>query len=194
MSHITNIGNVETATAIWEFDPALKDNHVFGSSLDVVSAICTLTIKTQSSAQRIEFFEQCQTQRGIPDPVKIPLHSNIRWGTAHAMLNCTYELRQPLGLFLNGTDELFGPITTLRKKGRIVKHIKWATFKLIDEDWACVGNTRDILADANNIQQVFSSDKHPTLWHALPALEQLLSVWEKKKDDPHYTLYIKALE
>ncbi|KAG6814333.1 hypothetical protein H0H87_008642, partial [Tephrocybe sp. NHM501043] len=48
--------------------------------------------------------------------------------------------------------------------------------------------------DANNIQQVFSSDKHPTLWHALPVLKQLLSVWEKKKDDPHYALYIKALE
>ncbi|KAG6905216.1 hypothetical protein DXG01_004119 [Tephrocybe rancida] len=51
MSHITNIGNMETATAIWEFDPTLKDNHVLGGSLDVVSAIRTLTIKTQSSAQ-----------------------------------------------------------------------------------------------------------------------------------------------
>ncbi|KAG6825564.1 hypothetical protein H0H87_009271 [Tephrocybe sp. NHM501043] len=104
MLHITNVGNMETATAIWEFDPALKDNCVLGGSLDVVSAIHTLTIKTQ-------------------------------------------------------------------KKGQIVKHIEWAAFKLIDEDWACVGNTRDILADANNIQQVFSSDKHPTLWHALPVLK-----------------------
>ncbi|KAG6809993.1 hypothetical protein H0H87_011390, partial [Tephrocybe sp. NHM501043] len=48
--------------------------------------------------------------------------------------------------------------------------------------------------DANNIQQVFSSEKLPTLWRALPALERLLSAWEKKKDDPHYALYAEALE
>ncbi|KAG6816320.1 hypothetical protein H0H87_007006 [Tephrocybe sp. NHM501043] len=51
-----------------------------------------------------------------------------------------------------------------------------------------------ILEDANNIQQVFSAKKEPTLWHALPTFEHLLSAWEKKKDDPHYTIYVNALE
>ncbi|KAG6904718.1 hypothetical protein DXG01_007641 [Tephrocybe rancida] len=50
--------------------------------------------KTQASGQQIEAFEKCQTQQGIEDPVKIPLHSNIQWGSAHVMLDCAYELRQ----------------------------------------------------------------------------------------------------
>jgi hypothetical protein len=45
MSHITKIAAVETATAIWEYDPSLADNRVLGGSLDVISAIRTLAIK-----------------------------------------------------------------------------------------------------------------------------------------------------
>lgn len=49
MSHITKIAAVENATAIWEYDPTLKDNRVLGGSLDVISAIRTLTIKVIKS-------------------------------------------------------------------------------------------------------------------------------------------------
>jgi hypothetical protein len=45
MSHITKIAAVETATAIWEYDPSLPDNHVLNGSLDVIAAIRTLVIK-----------------------------------------------------------------------------------------------------------------------------------------------------
>ena len=45
MCHITKIAAVETATAIWEYDPTLEDNRVLGGSLDVLSAIRTLAIK-----------------------------------------------------------------------------------------------------------------------------------------------------
>jgi hypothetical protein len=50
MSHITKIAAVENATAIWEYDPTLEDNRVLGGSLDVISAIRTLTIKVIKSA------------------------------------------------------------------------------------------------------------------------------------------------
>jgi len=33
----------------------------------------------------------------------------------------------------------------------------------------------------------------PTIWHALPALEELQTVWEKKRDSPKYELYKNAL-
>jgi hypothetical protein len=49
MSHITKIAAVENATAIWEYDPTLEDNRVLGGSLDVISAIRTLTIKVIKS-------------------------------------------------------------------------------------------------------------------------------------------------
>ncbi|KIK05364.1 hypothetical protein K443DRAFT_3861 [Laccaria amethystina LaAM-08-1] len=54
MTHITKIAAVETATAIWEYDPSLPDNHVLNGSLDVAAAIRTLAIKIQSSGQHIK--------------------------------------------------------------------------------------------------------------------------------------------
>jgi hypothetical protein len=48
----------------------------------------------QALGQRIELFEKLQIECSIMDPLKIPLHSNVRWGTAFNMLNRSYQLRQ----------------------------------------------------------------------------------------------------
>lgn len=56
------------------------------------------------------------------------------------------DIWQPLKLFLSSADELFGPITTLRKNGRIVKKIPWSTFILNDEDWERIDLLIDILS------------------------------------------------
>jgi len=50
-----------------------------------------------------------------------------------------------------------------------------------------------IIQNSNRIQQYFSSEKEPTLWCALPALEELQTAWEKKCDNQKYTLYKAAL-
>jgi hypothetical protein len=94
MSHITKIGAVETTSAIWEYNPDLADNRVLGGSLDVISAIRTLAVKIQASSQRIEYFYKVQVDCGITTPLKIPLHSNVRWGSAYNMLERAYHLRQ----------------------------------------------------------------------------------------------------
>ena len=113
MARITKIAVVETTTAIWEYDPSLPDNRLLNGSLDVIAAIRTLAIKVclnsicyfrysltaplqqiQASGQRIELFEKLQIECGIVDPLKIPLHSNVRWGTAFNMLSKSYKLRQ----------------------------------------------------------------------------------------------------
>ena len=105
---------------------------------------------------------------------------------------------------------MYGPITTLRRDNQPVKHIPWTAFKLSDRDWHRVIDARDILEvhipcslfgyweliktqDSNLIQQYFSSETQPTLWHALPTLEELQSSWEKKSDTPKYMLYKDAL-
>ncbi|KAF8239819.1 hypothetical protein L208DRAFT_1194140, partial [Tricholoma matsutake] len=77
MAHITKIAAVETAMAIWEYDPDIPANHGFGGSLDVIATIRTLAIKIQSSGQWIEYFQNLQLECDIPHPHKIPLHSNI---------------------------------------------------------------------------------------------------------------------
>ena len=45
----------------------------------------------------------------------------------------------------------------------------------------------------NLIQQYFSAETQPTLWCALPALEELQTAWEKKRDAPKYVLYKDTL-
>lgn len=112
MSVITKIAVVETTTSIWEYDPSQLDNRMVGDSLDVVATIRTLAIKVrcacsinlltvahrdsqiQCSGQRIEYFNSLQVSCGIDPPLSIPLHSNVRWGTAVRMLARSYLLRQ----------------------------------------------------------------------------------------------------
>jgi len=45
VENITKIATVENATTIWEYDPTRTDNHVLGSSLDIITVIQTLAIK-----------------------------------------------------------------------------------------------------------------------------------------------------
>ncbi|KAF8222273.1 hypothetical protein L208DRAFT_1323642 [Tricholoma matsutake] len=94
MTHITKIAAIENANAIWEYDLELPGNQVLGGSLDVVAAIRTLTVKIQSSGQCIEYFQKLQLQCKIVTLLKIPLHGNTRWGSAHKMLDGSYKLRQ----------------------------------------------------------------------------------------------------
>jgi len=47
MKNITQIAAVETAIAIWEYDPTLPDNRILDGSLDVIAAIWTLVIKVR---------------------------------------------------------------------------------------------------------------------------------------------------
>jgi hypothetical protein len=92
--HITKLAAVENQTMIWEYDPQLPGNRVLGGSLDVISAIRTVAIKIQASGQRIKYFEKLQIQCKINNPLRIPLHSNIRWGSAYNMLERASRLRQ----------------------------------------------------------------------------------------------------
>lgn len=94
LSAVTKISNVDTTTNIWEFDPTLPQNRMVNDSLDVITTIRTLAIKMQCSGQRIEYFETLQVKCGIDPPLSIPLHSNVRWGTADGMLGRAHELRQ----------------------------------------------------------------------------------------------------
>jgi hypothetical protein len=56
MTHIMKIAAVKNATAIWEYNPDLPDNHMLGGSLDIIAVICTIAIKvrlSQKNARRI---------------------------------------------------------------------------------------------------------------------------------------------
>ncbi|KAM6504300.1 hypothetical protein JOM56_001243, partial [Amanita muscaria] len=96
--------------------------------------------------------------------------------------------------FVSHADELFGPITTIRRESQSIKRIKWSAFRLSERDWVHVNDAKVILEDSNRIQQYFSADSNPTLWRALPALEELQTAWEEKRDDLHYAPYQNAIQ
>lgn len=45
MKHVTNIGAIETAATIWEWDPTAPDNRLSNGSLDAVSTLRTIAVK-----------------------------------------------------------------------------------------------------------------------------------------------------
>jgi hypothetical protein len=54
-------------------------------------------------------------------------------------------LMQPINMFINSADELYGPITTIRHDGQ-VKHVPWTKFVLATRDWERVNDTQSIIA------------------------------------------------
>lgn len=52
---------------------------------------------------------------------------------------------QPIHLFLNSADELFGPITMIHQNGHIMEKIPWSAFSLSDNDWSHIDNVGLIL-------------------------------------------------
>ena len=47
---------------------------------------------------------------------------------------------------MTSADQMYGPITSLRRDNRLMKHIPWTAFKMTDLDWDRVVDVRDILA------------------------------------------------
>ena len=46
---------------------------------------------------------------------------------------------------MTAADDLFGPITTIRANGKVVKKIPWSAFRLSDSDWVRIEDVRLIL-------------------------------------------------
>ena len=57
-----------------------------------------------------------------------------------------------------------------------------------------VNNITLTIQDSNRICEAFSAEKRPTLWRALPAIEELQTAWEAKRDNPRFAVYGPAIE
>jgi hypothetical protein len=53
---------------------------------------------------------------------------------------------QAIDSFVATADQLFGPITTVRSDGRLVKKIPWSAFRFTNRDWSRVLDAINILA------------------------------------------------
>jgi hypothetical protein len=54
--------------------------------------------------------------------------------------------------------------------------------------------TLHVYQDSNCVLHHFLADKHPTLYRALPALEDLQSAWEDKLEDSRFEIYHDMLK
>jgi hypothetical protein len=80
MGQITKMAAMETASAIWEYNPALPDNQVLSGSLDVIATLQTIAIKVSSCFLTTYLLTFCISDPGIqsaaqilpktPDPVQ----------------------------------------------------------------------------------------------------------------------------
>ncbi|KAG6815508.1 hypothetical protein H0H87_001104, partial [Tephrocybe sp. NHM501043] len=63
------------------------------------------------------------------------------------------------------------------------------------DDTNCVLDSRlDVIATICTLSiKLQSSEKQPTLWHALPTIENLLTAWEDKLEQAIYALYHTAI-
>ncbi|KIK91999.1 hypothetical protein PAXRUDRAFT_148247, partial [Paxillus rubicundulus Ve08.2h10] len=50
-----------------------------------------------------------------------------------------------INLFLASANELYGPITTIRWKGWIMKCITWTAFSLKASDWEQINDTCSVI-------------------------------------------------
>ncbi|KAG6817173.1 hypothetical protein H0H87_011872 [Tephrocybe sp. NHM501043] len=203
MDHITKIKAIKTTSAIWDYSPGDNANCVLDGHLDVITMICTLSIKLQSSGQQIQYFESLQIECGIAKPLKLILRNNMQWGSVFKMLERTSLLqavcrplantKQAINLFVVQADQLYGPIKMQQVDGHVTKKIPWTDFALNNVDWGQVKDAKAILADANQVLHYFSAEKQLTLWHVLPTIENLLTAWEDKLEQAIYALYHAAI-
>ena len=66
-----------------------------------------IVIQIHASPQHLEYFEKLQIEMGKNPPLKVPLHSNVRWTSAYVMIKRAYELRKVCIFYQNGSLFLF---------------------------------------------------------------------------------------
>ena len=103
-------------------------------------------------------------------------------------------MQQPINLFINLADELFGLITSIQHPAGSNKHIPWTAFSFKAHDWDRVNDMQAVVSDANAIQQIFSHEHQPTLWLAIPTFKELQTAWEEKRNSPRYHQFKDAID
>ena len=96
-------------------------------------------------------------------------------------------------MFINSADELFSPITIIRHTGFPPQQIPWMAFRFDPKDWERVNDVCLIISDMNSLQQYFSHENKLSLWHVIPAFEELQMAWESKSSTQKFKPYETAI-
>ncbi|KAF7366232.1 HAT family dimerization domain-containing protein [Mycena venus] len=114
------------------------------------------------------FFKKMCTGAGVP-VLQFLGWIRTRWASMFTFLDRLILLRAAVNRFVLLVDDS-------AKVPNLVR-TSYSNFRLSTRDWEQLIKMREVLQEPANIQQSFSSSRHPTVWRTLPLLEALAETW-----------------
>ncbi|KAK2461047.1 hypothetical protein APHAL10511_006936 [Amanita phalloides] len=149
-----------------EFPPG----EALGKALVLVKQIWT-------SAQARAFFQSSCIQVGLP-PLELLLWVHTRWGSLYTFLD------RILDNFMKAVDQFVLLADASDKVPDLPRDRLYADFQLSKKDWDRLEVIQDVLREPSDVQQTFSKECDPTVWHIIPSLEFLIKCWQTMADHP----------
>ncbi|KAK7034322.1 HAT family dimerization domain-containing protein [Favolaschia claudopus] len=135
---------------------------------DALGKALALVKQVRASPQAQAFFKKMCAESGTP-VLQLLGWIRTRWASMFTFLDRLILLRPAVSRFVLLADDS-PEVPNLVKKS-------YVTFRLSRQDWDQLAKIHEVLQEPANIQQSFSSARHPTVWRTLPLLEALAETW-----------------
>ncbi|KAF7364524.1 HAT family dimerization domain-containing protein [Mycena venus] len=135
---------------------------------DAVGKALALVKQIRVSPQAQAFPKKMCTETGVP-VLQLLDWIRTRWASMFTFLDRLILLRAAVNRFVLLADDSAEVPNLVRKS--------YSNFRLSTRDWEQLIKMREVLQEPANIQQSFSSSRHPTVWRTLPLLEALAETW-----------------
>ncbi|KAK7006945.1 HAT family dimerization domain-containing protein, partial [Favolaschia claudopus] len=148
-----------------DFVPQGGEPRTFGAAVarDPIATLRTSIRLIRASSLRRQYFSEVLKALQKKD-LQLLRDVDTRWSSTLIMIDRAVLLREAIDQFLSETDS-----QELKK------------CKLSKKEWEALEAFQRILSVPHAFQQRLSSETTPTLGHALPAFEAMISQWEKQQ-------------
>ena len=158
-----------------DFDPA-----------DLLGKVLAFINQVRSSPQARAFFEKVCKDEQL-EPLQLLKWVRTRWASLYDLINRMLDVRLACNKF-----------TLLADDDPKVPNLKppksYAMFKLSEGEWSLLKLVRDGLKEPALSCQSFSHSTRPSVYRALPVIEQMQQRWEAMVKDRKYAQIVPALK
>ncbi|KZV78765.1 hypothetical protein EXIGLDRAFT_598521, partial [Exidia glandulosa HHB12029] len=151
---------------------------------DEISLIRNISVKQRNGAMRKLRFHKLAEEKGLK-PRNLLRDMPVRWSSTSFMLNRAWEMRTIVNKFI---FELKDDEPKAKQKAALGEML------IQDDEWERVEIVRELFQLADEAQQMFSAERYPTLYNAMPAMLSLLAAWERRRLLPKFTDFVPALD
>ncbi|KAJ3828572.1 hypothetical protein F5880DRAFT_1472165, partial [Lentinula raphanica] len=138
----------------------------------------------RSSPKRKQMLKEIQVRANVR-PLQLLIDMVVRWSSTYLMLCRANTLKPYMGTFIYEMG---------MAEPNLGKRRKLDALQLNDHEWERLGNFITLLTYADQAQQAFSSEKEPSLYIGIPALEALHRAWSTRSSRMKYSEFHNALE